>query len=49
MSYNFLKRDIFNLDLKRSTSEQARISKGLIDGKILKYLQDNRDRSHSMF
>ena len=28
MSYAFLKRNVFNLDLKRLTSEQARISKG---------------------
>ena len=28
MSYTFLKRNVFNLDLKRLTSEQARISKG---------------------
>ena len=89
MSYTFLKRNVFNLDLKRLTSEQARISKGslfhsqgvatenarwpqvfmlkfgssrregvndplmtvmaFIDGKFLKYLQDNGDRSHSMF
>ena len=28
MSYNFLKRNVFNFDLKRLTSEQARISKG---------------------
>ena len=86
MSYAFLKRNVFNLDLKRLTSEQAQISKGslfhsrrqqqktlaghkfscqnlvlqgandplmtvmsLIDGKILKYLQDNGDQSHSMF
>ena len=27
MSYTFLKRNVFNLDLKRLTSEQARISK----------------------
>ena len=27
-SYTFLKRNVFNLDLKRLTSEQARISKG---------------------
>ena len=26
--YTFLKRNVFNLDLKRLTSEQARISKG---------------------
>ena len=28
MSYAFLKRNVFNLDLKRLTSEQAQISKG---------------------
>ena len=28
MSYTFLKGNVFNLDLKRLTSEQARISKG---------------------
>ena len=28
MSYTFLKRNVFNLDLKRLTSEEARISKG---------------------
>ena len=28
MSYTFLKRNVFDLDLKRLTSEKARISKG---------------------
>ena len=28
MSYTFLKRNVFNLDLKRLATEQARISKG---------------------
>ena len=28
MSYTFLKRNVFNFDLKRLTSEQPRISKG---------------------
>ena len=28
MSYAFLKRNVFNLNLKRLTLEQARISKG---------------------
>ena len=86
MSYTLLKRNAFTLDLKRLTSEHARILKGslfhsrgqqwktlaghkfscynfvlqgvndplmtimsLLDGKILKYLQDIGDRSHSMF
>ena len=28
MSYTFLKRNVYDLDLKRLTSEKARISKG---------------------
>ena len=47
MSYTFLKRNVFNFDLKRLTSVQARISKGSLFHRNPDYTKKKKGRSRS--